>query len=110
MGDIADLTNSRDQANTKNNKAIAELAKALKALNAAKALHDETIRAQQKAAREEVDAKAVRAEKLKIKESKHAVLVTATETDRTEQIRLNKEKALFEKVKGLLNSAKYEGR
>jgi len=108
--EISGLIYSRDQANTKNNKALKELSLALTALNAAKAHHQVTIRYQQKAAREEQHAKAVRAQKLKIKQDKHAVLVTATETDRTEQIRLNKEKALFEKVKGLLNSAKAEGR
>merc|ERR1712113_1225233 len=39
-----------------------------------------------------------------------AVLGKAKETNRTEQLRLNKERKLFEKVKGLLNGVKAEGR
>merc|ERR1712099_193559 len=39
-----------------------------------------------------------------------AVLNKAIETNRTEQLRLNKERKLFEKVKGLLNGVKAEGR
>merc|ERR1712080_112084 len=49
---------------------------------------------------------AVRVAKLGILNEKKAILAEAKETNKNEQARLNREKALFEEIKGLLTKVK----
>merc|ERR1712110_927837 len=99
-------TQNRDDAIVAANNADAALADALSALNSAKAIHEA---ATSKEADKKADMEAkgkVRAEKLGILNEKKAILAEAKETNKNEQARLNREKALFEEIKGLLTKVK----
>jgi len=108
--DIASYTSIRDNAQEVFENRTISRKDAKKELDNAAAHHADTIKIENAAIAHEEETKEDRAAKLKIKNDKKAVLDTATETDRVQQIRLNKEKALFEKVKGLLNGIKAESR
>jgi len=108
--DIAKYTSIRDDAqDVFENRTVAR-DDAKSELDKATAHRAQTVKVENEAITNEKTLKEHRAAQLKVKNDKKAVLDTATETDRVQQIRLDKEKALFEKVKGLLNGIKAEGR
>lgn len=108
--DVAKYTQIRDDAQDVFEQATKIRADAKSELDDATAHHTDTVNIETAAVATEKSTKADRANKLSIKNNKQAILDGAIENDRVEQIRLDKEKALFEKVKGLLNDIKAEGR
>lgn len=108
--DIAKYTDIRDHAQGVLEFTIKDRDDAKKELDIATANHAQAVTEESQAAGVEKQKKAVREQKEKEQKAQLEVLNKAKETNRTEQIRLNKEKALFEKVKGLLNGVKAEGR
>jgi hypothetical protein len=104
--DEAMYTQNRDDAKTDAGVKTDELAAALAALNTARDIHDAATNKEADASADEQSKKAVRAAKLGILNEKKAVLAEAKETNKNEQARLNREKSLFEEIKGLLTKVK----
>jgi len=106
----AEFTRIRDDAQGVLDQESEDLANAETALEAAQAVEDAAVKKEAEKLSDELAKGAVRASKLQIKEGKKSVLDSATKFDASEQARLDKERALFEKVKGLLRSTRAEGR
>jgi len=107
---IANYTSQRDAANNEEirTRGIRDASK--DKLDRASAHHSQMTADENAAKLHEAKMKAIREQKQKEHNAQLAVLEKAKETNRTEQLRLNKERKLFEKVKGLLNGVKAEGR
>jgi len=106
----ADFTKIRDDAQGALDVANSLLANADAALESAKAVNSAAIAKEAEKSADEIAKGQDRQTKLDIKKGKRSVLNAAINTDKTEQARLDKEKTLFQKVKGLLRSVKAEGR
>lgn len=104
--DEAMYTQNRDDAKADAGVKKEELAAALTALNTARDIHDAATNKEADASADEQSKRAVRVAKLGILNEKKAILAEAKKTNKDEQARLNREKALFEEIKGLLTKVK----
>merc|ERR1712038_1040920 len=104
--DEAMYTKNRDDASADADSKAAALVDATDALDAATAVHDAATTKEADANADMQAKHAVRVAKLGILNEKKAILAEAKETNKNEQARLNREKALFEEIKGLLTKVK----
>lgn len=104
--DEAMYTQNRDDASADADTKAAALVAATDALDAATAVHDAATTKEADANADMQAKHAVRVAKLGILNEKKAILAEAKETNKNEQARLNREKALFEEIKGLLTKVK----
>jgi len=106
--DEAMYTQNRDDASADADSKADALVAATGALDAATAIHDAATTKEADANADMQAKHAVRVAKLGILNEKKAILAEAKETNKNEQARLNREKALFEEIKGLLTKVKAE--
>jgi len=106
----ADFTKIRDDKQAALDEANILLANAEAALETAKGVQAAAEAKEADKSVDELSKRQDRASKLAVKQGKKSVLDSAINTDKTEQARLDKERSLFEKVKGLLRSVRAEGR
>lgn len=108
--DIKKYTDIRNEANQVEISKRATRDAAKEKLDRATAHHSQMVTEEKAATVVEKEKQTIRIQKEKAQAAQGVVLDKAKETNRTEQLRLNKERALFEKVKGLLNGVKAPGR
>jgi len=106
VSDEAMYTNKRNAAQTDLDLKTANLADALTALKNAQDIHAKAATKEAGAAADELQKGKDRASKLTILNGKKAVLAEAKTTNKNEQGRLNREKSLFQEIKGLLTKVK----
>jgi len=106
----AAFTQIRDDAQAVLDQESIDLTNAEVALAAAQGVHDAATDVHAAKAADELAKREVRASKLAIKQDKQRLLDEATETDKNEQDRLDRERGLFEKIKELLRGVKAGGR
>jgi hypothetical protein len=100
--DEAMYTQNRDDAQAAFDGRTADLEAADAALKAAKQVHEEKTAKEAAAAADELSKRSIRKSKRGILNEKTSFLDEAKETNINEQARLDREKALFNEIKGLL--------
>jgi len=104
--DEAMYTKNRDDAQALFDARTADLEAADAALKTAKEIHEEKTAKEAAAASDELAKRAIRQAKLDILNEKISILDQAKETNTNEQARLDREKKLFNEIKGLLTKVR----